>query len=215
MKISTDTVADFFSANNIDPDLAPDLLEYLRADEVRRGQNTEDTRNIHEYLKELSTPDVKHRLDETRSGLVAAFYNVLGDFNLSSAVRNANWYNIEKVWFVGRKKWDRRGAVGTHNYIDVNHSPEMLPLIEQYRALGYTIAAAEVSKDAVPLTTYNWQDKTFLIFGEEGAGVPKEILDVVDDVVIIPARGSVRSLNVATAAGTFMYDYSLKAGYLD
>lgn len=214
MNVSTDAVADFLSAHNLDPNLAPDLVEYLRADETRRGQ-VEDTRNIHDYLKHLSTPDVKVELDKTRSGLVPIFYNVLGDFNLSSGVRNANWYNCEAAWLIGRKKWDRRGAVGSHNYIDLRHNIEISSVVTMYRNRSYRIVAAEISEGAVPLTTYNWADKSVIIFGEESAGISQEVLDTVDDVVYIPGRGSVRSLNVATAAGTFMYDYSLKAGYLD
>lgn len=208
MNVSTDAVADFLSNHNLDPNLAPDLVEYLRADEARRGQ-TMDTRNIHDYLKELSTPDVKVELDKTRSGLVVAFYNVLGDFNLSSGIRNANWYNIEKVWIIGRKKWDRRGAVGAHNYIDVDHNIEISSVITMYRNRGYRIVAAEITDNSTPLENYVWERDTFLIFGEEGAGLSTEILDECDDVVHISARGSVRSLNVATCSGTFMYDYTL------
>jgi len=213
MNISTDTVADFLSAHDLDPNLASEFVEFLRADETRRGQQT-DTRNIHDYLKSLSTDEVKDDLAKTRSNLVVAFYNVLGDFNLSSGIRNANWYNIEKVWIIGRKKWDRRGAVGSHNYIEVDHNPEIISVIDHYRARKYAIVSAEISDKSESIVHYPWNPNTFLIFGEEGAGVPQNILDRCDDIVHIPGRGSVRSLNVATTAGIFMHSYSAHIGLI-
>lgn len=217
MNISIEAVAEFLAANNADASLAPALLEHLRADESRRGQKTGDSRNIHDYLKELSTDDVFEDLSQSRSGMVSVFLNVIGDFNLSSGIRNHNWYNGECVWIVGKKKWDRRGAVGSHHYVDLRHadSEHMTSLIEQYRADGYTIVAAEITDDSVPLNTFGWPDKVVVIYGEEGAGVPQTVLDYCDHIVHIPGRGSVRSINVAACAATFLYDYSNKRGYLN
>lgn len=217
MNVSTEAVAEFLAANGVDTELAPGLLEHLRADAARRGQKSGDTRNIHDYLKGLSTEEVFQDLSKTRSGMVSVFLNVLGDFNVSSAIRNHNWYNGQCVWIVGNKRWDRRGAVGAHNYVDLMHakSEHMGALIENYRNDGYSIVAAEITDNSVPLNSFGWMEKVVVIYGEEGAGVSEDVLEMCDHVVHIPGRGSVRSINVAACAATFMYDYSNKRGYLN
>lgn len=215
MNISSETVAEFFATHGINPILAPDLLAHLRADEKHRGQDQKDTRNIHDYLKRLSTDEVREDLVKTRSGFVPVFFNVVGDFNLSSGIRSHNWFNGETVWLAGKRKWDRRGAVGAHHYVDLKHTDDIFGLIDQYRADGYTVVAAEITDDSTPLHTFDWPDKVVCIFGEESAGVSEDVLSRVDTVIHIPARGSVRSLNVASCATTFMYDYASKRGYLN
>lgn len=176
-----------------------------------------DTRNIQDKYRGWETDLIAADLDTTHSHFNSVFINVAGDFNKSSGVRNTNWFNGETVAIVGDKKWDRRGAVGTQNYTRVfNHSLDDFKeiLIPSFIGLGYTIVAAEIDERAVSLVSYDWPEDVVVIFGEEGAGLSQEILDLCDDVVYCPGRGSVRSLNVATTSGIFLYDYSVKRGYI-
>lgn len=173
-----------------------------------------DTRNIHDRFKWWVDQDIRSDLETTRSGLIQVFVNVLGDFNLSSGVRNTNWFNAHSAIIVGRRKWDRRGAVGTQHYTQVDYAPELPALITELRQRGYRIVAAEITPHARPLPSYAWQPLTAVLYGEEGAGLSPDTLALVDDVVYIPGRGSVRSLNVSTTSGIFAYDYSSKLGLL-
>lgn len=173
-----------------------------------------DTRNILDKYKWWETPDIRADLIKSQSRFVSVFMNVDGDFNLSSGIRNMNWFNGAFTYIVGRRKWDRRGAVGTHHYSDVIHAPEGQEVIGVLTQLGYRVIAAEIDDRAVPLTHYQWPEKVAVIFGEEGAGLSEEILSLVHDIVYIPGRGSVRSLNVATTSGIFLYDYSMKRGLI-
>lgn len=191
-------------------DRASDLLQFLRHASSTEG----DSRNIHDHLKALTTDEVREQLAGSTSNLVSVFVNILGDFNLSTGVRNTNWFNGQDVVIAGRRRWDRRGSVGSHHYLNITYIPEVLEGIAHYRDQGYRILAAEITDDAVPLTTYEWQEKSVVIYGEEGAGLSQEVIDHVDDVVYIPGRGSVRSLNVGVTHGIFTYDYSLKRNYI-
>lgn len=193
-------------------DAAAELLWMMRTG--RTDATMQDTRNIQDYLKGVSTEEIRERLEAERSGLVSVFSNVLGDFNIGSAVRNVNWFNGESAIIAGRKKMDKRGTVGAHHYIDFSHTASLTTLIDEYRAKGYRIIAAEINENAVSLVDYQWQYKTVAIYGEEGAGLSEEVLALVDDVVYIPGRGSVRSLNLATSHGIFTYDYNVKQGLI-
>lgn len=174
-----------------------------------------DNRNIADRYKWWDQVDIVKDLDSTRSELVNVFVNLAHDMNLGTGVRNSNWFNTQPVNIAGRRKWDRRGAVGTHVYSGIQHHTTVEEAISALRADGYRIVAAEIDEKAVPLPSYEWDSRSAIIYGEEGLGLSQEALDMCDDIVYIPGRGSVRSLNVATTSGIFMYDYTMKVGLLD
>lgn len=222
MTIAVSSIQKFLENNNFvtngsqeSIDAALELMELIRAESRPASDKGRKTYNVHDVMKSLTKEEINERLDLTRSGLVQVFVNILGDYNVSTSIRSGNWFNSAAVWIVGRKKWDRRGAVGSHNYIPVRYARAIDECFDTLRADGYTIVAAEITDEAIPLTTYEWDEKTAVIYGEEGAGLSQEILDKVDDIIYIPGRGSVRSLNVATTSGIFAYDYHAKRGYID
>lgn len=170
--------------------------------------------NVLDKYKDLPVDQIKADLDSRRSGFVMAFENIVGDFNLATAIRNTNAFCGEAVVIIGRRKYDRRGTVGTYHYEHLVHSLD-LSIIHDYRARGYRIVAAENDPafNPVSMADYNWPEKVFVLFGEEGRGLSPECLELIDEAVYIPQRGSVRSLNVGTASGIFLYDYTLKRNY--
>lgn len=173
-----------------------------------------DNRNVADKYKWWDKTDITKDLDETRSQMVSVFVNLSKDMNLGTGVRNSNWFNTQPVRIAGRRGWDRRGAVGTHVYSGIQHNTTAEEAIAELRADGYTIVAAEIDDKAVALPEYQWDVRSAVVYGEEGDGLSEDILALVDDIVYIPGRGSVRSLNVATTSGIFMYDYSMKTGLI-
>lgn len=166
-----------------------------------------DTRNVADKYKWWEHNAIVENLDETRSDFLTVCMNLDGDFNLSSLVRNTSWFNAAGVWIVGRKKWDRRGSVGTHNYMNVTYRAEPLEAVAELKALGYTVVGAEISDDSVELQNYEFPKKVAVIFGEEGLGLSEEMMAACDAIVSIPGRGAVRSLNVANTGGIFLWEY--------
>lgn len=213
MAVSVDALRHWIVSNHLAEEgsqRVQDLTVSLMAVIRDKGSEVRDTRNVHEFLKTLTSDEIRENLQQTRSDLISVFVNVLGDFNVGTAIRNANWFNTRSVWIIGNRRWDRRGAVGTHHYTDVQHRDSVVDAIAELRNMGYRIVAAEITDDATALWDYEWTEKSAVIYGEEGAGLSAEVLALVDDVVYIPGRGSVRSLNVGTASGIFMSDYTAK-----
>jgi tRNA G18 (ribose-2'-O)-methylase SpoU len=180
-----------------------------------------DTRNVADRYKGISEEDIVFDLEATASPFQAWFFGLTGDFNRSTGLRNANGFNAEQVVFVSpTKKWDRRGAVGTHHYTHLSFlTPEEFPrAIAEKSGQGYHIVGVDNVDGALPLWRfkptlyYGVADKHIFIFGEEQLGLSAETLALCDDVVYIPQLGSVRSLNVGTASGIIMYDFCNKIG---
>lgn len=172
-----------------------------------RETNPFDERNILDHFKGMPTQKIQEHMTENSLPMISITENLVGDFNISQIVRTSNVFGIRGVAIAGGKKWDRRGAVGAHHYIDVSYYSSSLDAINYYRKLGYRIIAAELTDDAIALSKYNWIPHVAVVYGEEGKGISDEALENVDDVVYIPQRGTVRSLNVASAAAIIMYDY--------
>ena len=132
-----------------------------------------------------------------------------GDFNISTMIRNANAFNAKEVFYIGKKRWDRRGAVGTHHYTPIN----FLESYEEFISLKklYTFVGIDNNmSETLELSSFDWnklEAPPLMIFGEEKEGLTEKTLKLCDYVVEIPQYGSVRSLNVGTSSGIIMYDY--------
>ena len=177
-----------------------------------RETNAFDPRNIRDALKSLTNEEVRQHLKNNSSHFVLCLSNNIRDMNLSSAIRSANAFNINKTIMVGRRNYDRRGACGVQNYSTIEFEKDWRKVFDEYRRHGYKIVALEYNEHFTMhnIRDYEWQPKTLMICGEEGLTIPDEILKEVDDIVYIPMRGSVRSFNLASAVSIALYDYTGK-----
>ena len=187
----------------------PDLLLTSKGHQEAKALGPEHfslwNRNVADHFKDKTIDEVKATLKETAIPLSVCFENWINDFNMSTGIRNANAFNLKEVFYVGDKRWDRRGAVGVHNYTEVQWIPsikDMLALKEKYTFIG-----VDNVPGSIPMTSYVWPKNTLMIFGEEGVGLTPAIQELCKDIVYIPMAGSVRSLNCATASGIAMYHY--------
>ena len=74
------------------------------------------------------------------------------------------------------------------------------------RKSGISLAAATLSPRAIPLPEYKPSRPIALILGNEGFGLPPEVVGICDVEICIPMRIDVDSLNVAAAGGICMYE---------
>lgn len=189
------------------------MTEYTYEEaKAMRETNAFDPRNIRDALKSLNNDEVRQHLKNNSSHFVLCLSNNIRDMNLSSAIRSANAFNINKTIMVGRRNYDRRGACGVQNYSTIEFEKDWRKVFNEYRRHGYKIVALEHNENFTMhnIRDYVWQPKTLMICGEEGLTIPDEILREVDDIVYIPMRGSVRSFNLASAVSIALYDYTGK-----
>lgn len=167
----------------------------------------EDTRNLIDEFKGLSNEQIFYSLEKNRSPLEVAIENVEHDFNIGTVVRNANSFNVSVVHIIGKKKYNRRGAMCTDKYLKIIHHPT----IEDFLATqeGREIVAIENNTPrAKELHTKKFAKKTTLVLGSENNGITPELLEKAHDVRYIESFGSTRSVNVGVASGIAMYEYT-------
>jgi len=161
--------------------------------------------NVADHFKSKTVDEIRNSLKETAFPYAVCFEHVIGDFNMGTAVRNANAFNAKEIFYIGQKKWDRRSAVGVHNYTEV----KWLPTLEDFIKLKekYVIVGIDCVPGAISLSSYSFKKNTLFVFGEEGVGLTPIMQCLCEDIVFIPQFGSVRSINVGTASGIIMHEF--------
>lgn len=167
----------------------------------------DDSRNLIDEYKGLENEQVFDALEAKRTPLEIAIENVEHDFNIGSIVRTANSFNVQKVHIIGKKKYNRRGAMCTDKYLKIEHHPTIEDFLktQENREL---VAIENNTERAKPLNSKIFQPNTTLIFGSENNGITPELLKISHDVRYIESFGSTRSVNVGVAAGIAMYEFA-------
>ncbi len=167
----------------------------------------EDTRNLIDKFKGQKNEQIFDALNKTRISLEIAIENVEHDFNIGSIVRTANSFNVAKVHIIGRKKYNRLGAMCTDKYLEIIHHATLEDFL---RTQGdrELIAIENNTPRAKPLHDKIFTENTTLIFGSENSGISEELLKSTNDVRFIESFGSTRSVNVGAAAAIAMYEWT-------
>lgn len=176
-----------------DPRLDSELLEYG------------DRRNVEDKYRYWTVEAIKADLDTTRVGLHVAIENWQHDLNIGTIVRSANAFNVAAVHIIGKRQWNRRGAMVTDRYLDIIHHATVDEFVQAMS--GRRIIAIDNQPGAVRLSETKLPANSVLVFGGEGPGLSSEMIAASERMVMIEQLGSTRSVNVGVAAGIVMYDW--------
>jgi len=171
-----------------------------------------DRRNVVDRYRYWRVEAVVEDLDLRRHPFHVAVENWTHDFNIGSVVRTANAFNAASVQVVGRRRWNRRGAMVTDRYLHVDHRDDVtallawaaeVPLADGGR--GIAVLGVDNLPGAVPLETYRLPRECVLVFGQEGPGLSEQVRAACTAVLSIAQFGSTRSLNAGAAAAIAMH----------
>lgn len=183
-----------------DPRLDPELL----ADG--------DRRNVVDRYRYWTVEAVVADLDTRRHPLHVAIENWAHDLNIGSVVRTANAFNVAGVHVVGRRRWNRRGAMVTDRYLDVHHHPDAEALAAWAGGSGLPLLGVDNVAGSVPLETARLPPACVLVFGQEGSGLSDGAVAVCGVLLSIAGYGSTRSLNAGAAAAIAMHAWVRQHG---
>lgn len=169
-----------------------------------------DSRNVVDRYRYWKMEAIVADIDQTRHTFHVAIENWQHDMNIGSIVRSANAFAADTVHIVGRRRWNKRGAMVTDRYQHVVHRENIADLAEWARAEGIPIIAIDNVPGCVPMETFEWPERCVMVFGQEGPGLTDEALDAADAVVEITQYGSTRSINASAAAAVSMYSWVLQ-----
>ena len=166
-----------------------------------------DTRNVVDRYRYWSMEAIVADLDERRHPFHVAIENWQHDMNIGSIVRSANAFLAAEVHIVGRRRWNKRGAMVTDRYQHVRHHEAITDLVAFARERGLTIVAVDNVEGSRPVDARPLPQHCLLLFGQEGPGLSAEALAAADEVVEIRQFGSTRSINAGAAAAVVMHEW--------
>lgn len=169
-----------------------------------------DRRNVLDHYRYWSVCAIVADLDTKRHPLQIAIENWQHDLNIGSVVRTANAFNVSFVHIVGKRDWNRRGAMVTDKYLHVIHHPT----IAEFAAWCLNNQTPIIGIDNLPISgqleNYQLPEKCVLFFGQEGAGMSDEAVDICSVVLAIRQYGSTRSMNASAAGAIAMYAWAMQ-----
>jgi tRNA G18 (ribose-2'-O)-methylase SpoU len=178
-----------------DDRLDPELLE--------RG----DRRNVADRYRYWRVEAIVADLDERRHPFHVAIENWQHDFNIGSVVRTANAFLAAQVHIVGRRRWNRRGAMVTDRYQHIRHHADLDELASWTEEEGLPLLGIDNLPGAEPLETFALPRECVLLFGQEGPGLTAAARAVCMTTLSIAQFGSTRSINASAAAAIAMHSW--------
>ena len=166
-----------------------------------------DSRNVIDRYRYWSMDAIVKDLDEQRHEFHVAIENWQHDMNIGSIVRSANAFGADTVHIVGRRRWNKRGAMVTDRYQHVMHHESVEALAAWAAGQGMPVVAIDNVPGCVPMETYDWPKRCVMLFGQEGPGLTDEAVELAEAVVEITQYGSTRSINASAAAAVSMYSW--------
>lgn len=183
-----------------------DLPGHLDPDLLAEG----DARNVVDRYRYWRHDAIVADLDRSRHGFHVAVENWEHDFNIGSVIRTANAFNTAAFHIVGRRRWNRRGAMVTDRYQHEHHHPEIAQLATWAGERELPLIGIDNVPGAVPLEGYAVPQDCVFLFGQEGPGLSAAALDASQVVLAITQHGSTRSINAGAAAAIVMYHWALQ-----
>ena len=166
---------------------------------------TGDRRNVADKYRYWSMEAIVADLDERRHDFHIAIENWQHDMNIGTVVRTANAFLAKEVHIIGRRRWNKRGAMVTDRYQHVRHHPTVEDFVAWAQGEGLAIIGIDIFPESQKLETYELPRNCVLVFGQEGPGLSEEVHQSAEATLSIEQFGSTRSINAASAAGIAMH----------
>lgn len=166
-----------------------------------------DKRNVIDRYRQWTVETISHDLRQSASKLEIAVENLERDFNMGTIIRSANAFNVRRVHIIGRRQWNKRGAMMTDKYLELVYHSTVADFVQAVSP-EYQLIALDNQPGAQDLASFPLIEQTVLIFGSEKNGISAELLQQAHAMVQIEQFGSTRSLNVGVASGIAMYEWT-------
>ena len=169
-----------------------------------------DTRNVVDEYRYWSKDAIIADLDARRHGFHVVIENWQHDFNIGTVVRNANAFLAHTVHIVGRRRWNRRGAMVTDRYQHIEHHATVEEFARYALDEGLPIVGIDIVAGSTPIESEALPRRCVLAFGQEGPGLSEGMQAVCVRILHVTQYGSTRSINVGVASGIAMYAWALQ-----
>lgn len=164
-----------------------------------------DRRNVEDQYRYWTVEAIRADIAQRTLPFEVAIENLGHDFNIGSIVRTANALGARRVHIVGRRRWNRRGAMVTDRYMEVVHHEDVGVFVADCRGRGLDVVGIDNTEGSLPIEADELRGEVCVVFGEESSGLSEQMRQECSRVLHITQRGSTRSMNVGHAAAIAMW----------
>lgn len=167
-----------------------------------------DTRNVVDPYRNWTVNAIKADLQDKSFPLHVAIENYQHDYNIGTIVRSCNAFNVRGVHIIGKRHWNRRGAMATEKYLQLYQHTSVSEFKQWADQHQQQIVGIDNIPGFQPLQHAALPDECVYVFGQEGPGLSDKMQAVCEGIIGIEQYGSTRSLNLGVAAGAFLYEWT-------
>jgi TrmH family RNA methyltransferase len=199
-------------AGRLLPQIAGQTETLLLPDDIFSSAVSTDTPQGVAALVKLRPVKLEDLLEQTGGNpLIVAVAGIQDPGNLGTIVRSAEAFAVrgvllgEKTVHPSNPKVVRASAGSLFREPLIN--VKLAEAIAHLKQNGYRVVASSSHKGE-PLYRSDFTGPLALLIGNEGAGLPHEILAQADELITIPHSSRVESLNAGMAASILLYEVS-------
>jgi tRNA G18 (ribose-2'-O)-methylase SpoU len=181
-----------------DPRLDPELLD------------GGDRRNVLDEYRYWTRQAIVADLDLKRHRYHVAIENFQHDFNIGTIVRNANAFLAHTVHIVGKRRWNKRGAMVTDRYQHIEYHASVADFAQWAAGAELALVGIDICDRSQPIETFPLPERCVLVLGQEGPGLSGDMVAACESIAHITQYGSTRSINVGVASGIAMHAWLLQ-----
>lgn len=167
----------------------------------------DDPRNLIDEYKGETVESIKADMATKAFSVHVAIENYQHDYNIGTIVRSANAFNVAGVHIIGKRHWNRRGAMATEKYLQLYEHPTVADFVDWANENNQSIIGIDNVAGSGPLQKSELPKNAVLVFGQEGPGLSDDMQDHCEHIIAIEQFGSTRSVNVGVAAGIILYEW--------
>lgn len=135
--------------------------------------------------------------------------------NLGAIIRSAEASGVHGIIIPKRRSASlnatvAKSASGALEYMKVARVTNIANEIENLKKQGIWVFGADM--DGKPYTDFDYDMPVALVIGNEGKGIGKLVAQKCDEIISLPMKGKINSLNASVAAGILMYEVVRKRG---
>ena len=166
-----------------------------------------DSRNVSNHYKTWKVSAIKADLQRRANPLHVAIENYQHDYNIGTIVRSANAFNVAGLHIIGKRHWNRRGAMATEKYLEIFHHDNIVDFKTWADQADLIVTGVDNVDNSILLGQTTLPERSVYLFGQEGPGLSAEAQAICQTVVAIEQYGSTRSINLGVAAGIILYEW--------
>ncbi|MDD2804935.1 MAG: 23S rRNA (guanosine(2251)-2'-O)-methyltransferase RlmB [Elusimicrobiales bacterium] len=163
--------------------------------------------------KKLTLDDALHLIRDPKKTIWTALDGITDPMNLGAIIRSAACFGVSTVVLPERRSAGltptaQKAASGALERVNVVEVVNLNQTILKLKEKGFWVYGLDMGGKPMPQVDFTLP--AFIIIGSEGEGLHQKTREHCDEIVSIPQKGGVESLNASNAAAVTFYELSKK-----